>query len=693
VLELMTDNRFKNFPVDARFPTPGTDVRHQTPGVDGRFQGGVDTRFQGNDYGQIASFSVTLTGLSTDSIGLYGRVGGHASIGFTTTPVITPDEVKWSASASTGAAATFGTGANPTDFTAADGFLVYLHVRRNTEWVTRSFTARRLPATGGADLDLSFPEDIAITSTNLIANWTANGNTLTFFSVSPPLPAGLSINSAGAMTGTPTTPTADATYTLTMRDAYLRSVSDTFTLQITANIAVNPVISSSAFADDGNAPDTMTTGGTYAGADIIDGTLQFRQGTTLRATFTQLGLTVTGGNFAFDVLIQNSNLVYEPGSTAADMPNVDNIRVTVFERTNGGTATVDVTGVSGIDMTAPTFNAAGSTPADGATGVALTGNLVAVFTENVFAGTGLFTLRNVTGGADVETFNVATGLGSAGGTISISGLNVTLSPGAARLASTAYAGRWAAGALVDQDGNPIAANTGDTLWNWTTGAGAVISTPTLANTAHPNANIDTVTNWTSGSNLFPAAGTYLVTTVLNSGSGGFTSIVGGSNIASTQLLGMSSSNNDSLCLHLVTTSAASTISLLTTAGTAFAYGVVIHTLAGATATGRQVEVLTGNSGNPFSTAMTGIAANRWMVTAFYTEQGTTSAYALGGGFVSGDIISARGVGGGVNSPWSSGDLIGLAFKQISGTSFTSQVTLTDDGTRFNRMVSAALAAV
>jgi hypothetical protein len=241
--------------------------------------------------------------------------------------------------------------------------------------------------------------------------------------------------------------------------------------------AVNPVILSSVFADPGNGPaDTMTTGGTYAGTDILDGTLQFRQGTTLQATFTQLGLTVTGGNFNFDVLIQNANLVYEPGFSSSTILNVDNIRVTVSERTNGGTATFDVTGVSGIDMAAATFNAAGSTPADNATGVALTGNLVAAWSENVFPGTGLFTLRNVTAGTDVETFNVATGIGSAGGTITIPGTtSVPISPGAARLGSTAYAGRWDAGALVDQDGNPIAANTGDTIWNWTTAAASNFS--------------------------------------------------------------------------------------------------------------------------------------------------------------------------------------------------------------------------
>ena len=78
---------------------------------------------------------------------------------------------------------------------------------RETTSTTSHTTSLRAQATGGTDLDLSFVEDSAISSTNLVANWTAGGNTLTFVSVSPALPTGLSISSAGAMTGTPTTVT------------------------------------------------------------------------------------------------------------------------------------------------------------------------------------------------------------------------------------------------------------------------------------------------------------------------------------------------------------------------------------------------------------------------------------------------------------------------------------------------------
>jgi hypothetical protein len=124
-----------------------------------------------------------------------------------------------------------------TPTTAASGTATVTATDQYGRTVQDTFTftsSLRAQATGGADLDLSFPEDSAITSTNLVANWTANGNTLTFVSVSPTLPTGLSISGAGAMTGTPTTVTADATYTLTMQDEYGRQTSDTFTLEVTA---------------------------------------------------------------------------------------------------------------------------------------------------------------------------------------------------------------------------------------------------------------------------------------------------------------------------------------------------------------------------------------------------------------------------------------------------------------------------
>jgi hypothetical protein len=111
-------------------------------------------------------------------------------------------------------------------------------------------TALRAQATGGADLDLSFVEDSAITATDLTANWTENGNTLTYAITGAALPAGLSVSSAGLLTGTPTTPTADDTYTLRGTDEYGRTTDDTFALEVTEAPSGDLTISNFSEASD-----------------------------------------------------------------------------------------------------------------------------------------------------------------------------------------------------------------------------------------------------------------------------------------------------------------------------------------------------------------------------------------------------------------------------------------------------------
>ena len=68
----MTDNRFKDFPVDARFPSLGRDVRFEDFPTDKRFTGGLDTRFQGPAYGGGGAIPV-ITGVPT--------ISGTAAVG------------------------------------------------------------------------------------------------------------------------------------------------------------------------------------------------------------------------------------------------------------------------------------------------------------------------------------------------------------------------------------------------------------------------------------------------------------------------------------------------------------------------------------------------------------------------------------------------------------------------------------
>ena len=240
------------------------------------------------------------------------------------------------------------------------------------------FTASlRAQATGGADLDLSFVEDSAITSTNLVANWTTNGNTLTFVSVAPALPAGLSVNAAGSMTGTPTTPTADATYTLTMQDEYGRQTSDTFTLQITeaSGAAVNPTLATATFTPGGSGtPPTLAITGNYTGAQplvvniafgrsslsfaVTGGQLTAMSGGTGVVAFADNPVPVVSGAFSLNVTLTEADLAIV--TTLSGMALVDRIALHVRESGNTGVSSIQTVNITAgqLDGGAPTFASA-----------------------------------------------------------------------------------------------------------------------------------------------------------------------------------------------------------------------------------------------------------------------------------------------------------------------------------------------
>lgn len=74
-------------------------------------------------------FSVTVTGLTNGEAPL----GSHASISYTTDPVSATETVKWSDSSDPAAAATWGTGASPTDYTSTTVGTLWLHVTDNID--------------------------------------------------------------------------------------------------------------------------------------------------------------------------------------------------------------------------------------------------------------------------------------------------------------------------------------------------------------------------------------------------------------------------------------------------------------------------------------------------------------------------------------------------------------------------------
>lgn len=121
-----------------------------------------------------------------------------------------------------------------------------------------------------------------------------------------------------------------------------------------------------------------------------------------------------------------------------------------------------------VDTTPPTISSL--SPTDNATDVALSQVLTATFSEAVEFHTG-GTLITRTGGSPVETFTMATATsatGDAGGTATINGAVLTITPGAARANSTGYAQQISASTIKDLAGNFFAGITDDTTWNFTT---------------------------------------------------------------------------------------------------------------------------------------------------------------------------------------------------------------------------------
>lgn len=113
-------------------------------------------------------------------------------------------------------------------------------------------------------------------------------------------------------------------------------------------------------------------------------------------------------------------------------------------------------------------------PADNSTNLAIGANLVATFTENIFAGTGFVTIRITSDNSLVETFDVATS-----GQLTFSGSQLTINPTFNLQVGVEYYVQIDATAVKNTVGTFFAGITDTTTWSFTTDAIA----PTLASTS------------------------------------------------------------------------------------------------------------------------------------------------------------------------------------------------------------------
>ncbi|MCX6317539.1 MAG: Ig-like domain-containing protein [Bacteroidetes bacterium] len=120
--------------------------------------------------------------------------------------------------------------------------------------------------------------------------------------------------------------------------------------------------------------------------------------------------------------------------------------------------------LNGADVTPPT--ATTFTPANGATGVAVSGNLIVAFSENIQKGTaGTITVKRTSDNVTVQTTAVTAAA------VTVSGNTATI-PYSALANSTGYYVNIDAGAFRDLAGNNHAGITSTTTWAFTTVAGS-----------------------------------------------------------------------------------------------------------------------------------------------------------------------------------------------------------------------------
>lgn len=153
------------------------------------------------------------------------------------------------------------------------------------------------------------------------------------------------------------------------------------------------------------------------------------------------------------------------------------------------------------DTVAPTI--VSTSPADNATGVAVDAVITITFSEAVVFGSGAITLRS--GGADVETFNVQTDVGTGAGQVSISGSVLTIRPSANLTAGTAYAIRIASTAITDLASNAFAGIADDTTLNFTTAAASVVRRALVSASAAANTGMRSAANVTLPSTGYTVA--------------------------------------------------------------------------------------------------------------------------------------------------------------------------------------------
>jgi hypothetical protein len=476
-------------------------------------------------------FVIAFTGLTDGE----ARIGGHASIGYTIEPDNGTETVSWGTANDDD---TFGTSASPSDITSGDEGNLVLSVTDGGVTRYRSAPIRHPLPTTGDPLDLSFTETSGGTQ-DLLANWTTNGNTLTLVSVTPALPTDVEISSAGSLTVPDGLPiAADDTYTLTMVDAYGRETSGTFTLEITqGTIAVDPSVSSPSYtAPSGGTPASITVPGSYTGGDTL--TLYGVTGTEA-IVVTEAQLIAGAGGTNTSEFFSVSAFSFADGSfdlTGLTDEDADAVVFVVVEDNNGGSSGLisSITGITGLDFTAPAFSSAevGTVDAD---------TLVIDASEALFD----VSATTLDPAAFTLTGNTITGVSIVGGDIRLT-LGTTVTSGDDYTGDLSYVSD---GEIVDIAGEALPSFTSQNVTNNVAAPPSTVM-PAFRKTYEPSAAGAVYTHSTTGL----GAGEFVVGIAYQSGGSGRTvssMVVDGQTL--TAEVAANSANVSGVALYRVTT--------------------------------------------------------------------------------------------------------------------------------------------
>lgn len=266
---------------------------------------------------------------------------------------------------------------------------------------------------------------------------------------------------AAAINGVAGGATPSETFTVTATDGHAPPATGTSTLRIEVSGA-NDAPSEPTL--DGGITGSLAQSAASAGATVGALAATDSEGGSLTYTLVTGSGSTDNDRFSID----GSSL--KVGGAALEAGTYS-VRVRVTDAGTPATASSErILSITITDDVAPTLIGNQSSPADNATEVAPTASLVLKFSEAIVAGSGTISLVNVTTGAVVETFDVATGIGSAGGSLSISGATLTLVPGSDLAQATQYAVQVPAALVKDGGNNPFGGTSGNTSYNFTTGS-------------------------------------------------------------------------------------------------------------------------------------------------------------------------------------------------------------------------------